>query len=520
GIDHLLPDGRGAGGTDGEEAEELKVACFMGLVSFLASAPEVLRVSPLHRSKLHNAVAASVIQAGTIDTSQKPLTEAGLDGTDEVIQIVDSGLDETHCFFIDEDGEEVEHGYLFDEVGVYGPSSSEFATMASGGYFPFDLSRRKIVQYIRLVAPDPIGDAAYFYTSNGAGPYQWFTSSGFGADTEDGHGTHTAGSAAGAPLNDPAVPDTCTGTDTLGCIGGCLNTSYVTSLIGNLALALVPDFDTWCPQFECDGYGADTEPCLDEDVSATLTENAGMASGAKLAIFDVSFDGQGVWASVAVNALWEATEDTGCMLHSNSWGSDSYCTTTFEGTQYDQYMYENPEHLLLFAAGNDGDLIYESERAGICTIGSQGLSKNVLTVGASSSGITRLTRTDANRFFYGFGSTLEFADIDTVAAFSSYGGTADGRVKPDVVAPGDQVLSAGSDGTDDHSCQLYATQGTSMSCPIVAGAAAMIRQYFKDDTFYVNDLNSRGLCGASTAFACEGFSPYAATVKVRGIFQL
>lgn len=31
------------------------------------------------------------------------------------------------------------------------------------------------------------------------------------------------------------------------------------------------------------------------------------------------------------------------------------------------------------------------------------------------------------------------ADIDTVAYFSSYGPTADLRIKPDVVAPGDQV---------------------------------------------------------------------------------
>lgn len=41
-----------------------------------------------------------------------------------------------------------------------------------------------------------------------------------------------------------------------------------------------------------------------------------------------------------------------------------------------------------------------------------------------------------------------------------------------------------------------------------------IRQYFQDDTFYVNDVNTRGLCDTTTAFICEAFSPYAATVKV------
>lgn len=37
-----------------------------------------------------------------------------------------------------------------------------------------------------------------------------------------------------------------------------------------------------------------------------------------------------------------------------------------------------------------------------------------------------------------------------------------------------QIYSAAGDGTDGYSCRLYAYLGTSMSCPIVAGAAAMV----------------------------------------------
>lgn len=194
----------------------------------------------------------------------------------------------------------------------------------------------QIVQYIRLVGPDSSGDNPYFYTSDGAGPYQWYASSGFGTDWENGHGTHTAGSAAGASLNNPAVTDTCTGTDELGCIGGCLNTSYVASLLNDYER----DFDNLCPQFDCDGFGADYEVCLDEDVSATLTENGGVAQGAKLAIFDVSFHGEKFWGSLAGNGKWEVTDGTGCVLHSNSWGGDNYCTVGSEEVLYDEYMYE------------------------------------------------------------------------------------------------------------------------------------------------------------------------------------
>ena len=61
------------------------MACFMGLVSFLASRPEVLRVAPKHKRRLLNAAARANIQTATVTST--PLTDAGLDGTGEVIQV-------------------------------------------------------------------------------------------------------------------------------------------------------------------------------------------------------------------------------------------------------------------------------------------------------------------------------------------------------------------------------------------------------------------------------------------------
>ena len=68
-----------------EESTELRVACFMGLVSFLSSRLEVLRVSPRHGARLLNAAARSVIQSATL--TEAPLTAAGLNGTGEIIQV-------------------------------------------------------------------------------------------------------------------------------------------------------------------------------------------------------------------------------------------------------------------------------------------------------------------------------------------------------------------------------------------------------------------------------------------------
>lgn len=95
---------------------------------------------------------------------------------------------------------------------------------------------------------------------------------------------------------------------------------------------------------------------------------------------------------------------------------------------------QNPENLLLFAASNYGDI---DDGRTVCTIGSPGIGKNVLTVGATSSGEARFTTTSENGT--AADGTNGSADIDTVAYYSSYGPTQDGRIKPEIVAPADMV---------------------------------------------------------------------------------
>jgi hypothetical protein len=64
-----------------------------------------------------------------------------------------------------------------------------------------------------------------------------------------------------------------------------------------------------------------------------------------------------------------------------------------------------------------------------------------------------------------------------IAGFSSRGPTGDGRIKPEVVAQGVQVVSASP--WDDN---YVLPNGTSLSCPLVAGAAALLIQAFPDAT--------------------------------------
>ena len=45
-------------------------------------------------------------------------------------QVTDSGLDETSCFFIDDDGEKVPHGHYYEQLALRIPSTSEAPTVS------------------------------------------------------------------------------------------------------------------------------------------------------------------------------------------------------------------------------------------------------------------------------------------------------------------------------------------------------------------------------------------------------
>lgn len=64
----------------------------------------------------------------------------------------------------------------------------------------------------------------------------------------------------------------------------------------------------------------------------------------------------------------------------------------------------------------------------------------------------------------------------TLAEFSSKGWTRDGRLKPEVVAPGDSIPSADA----NQNCSTVEYSGTSIATPAVAGSAAIVRQYLRE----------------------------------------
>ena len=143
----------------------------------------------------------------------------------------------------------------------------------------------------------------------------------------------------------------------------------------------------------------------------------------------------------------------------------------FTFQQYDQ----NDEFLAIVAAGNAGD---DGGLDVPKTVESPASSKNGIGVGATVSWGSSLP----NR---GYGPSF-------VTYFSSRGPTADGRMKPDLMAPGNKMLSAGARPNEQGECDsdLKYSAGTSMAAPVVSGTAAKIRQYFRQGYYPSGEKNS------------------------------
>jgi subtilisin-like proprotein convertase family protein len=199
--------------------------------------------------------------------------------------------------------------------------------------------------------------------------------------------------------------------------------------------------------------------------------------------------------------------DDGARISSNSWGSAPDGAYDFDAQTFDYLVrdskpegssYEAPgnqQNVIVFAAGNSGPQAQ--------TVAPPGSAKNVITAGASENvlafgGADRCTTADS-----------EADSANDMTIFSSRGPTADGRRKPDLVAPGTHitggVFQINNPPANGQAAACYnaaavcggppasplffpagqqfytASTGTSHSTPAIAGAAALVRQRFLNE---------------------------------------
>ncbi len=147
---------------------------------------------------------------------------------------------------------------------------------------------------------------------------------------------------------------------------------------------------------------------------------------------------------------------------------------------WDQIAYDAPFYLICKSAGNDRNDSYSGNHKvwsggawvtssqvrdadggplGYDSISQQGCAKNILTVGA------------VNDVFGGYSS----ASGVVMTGFSGWGPTDDGRIKPDIVANGTSLISAGA-GSD---VSYLSYSGTSMASPSAAGSGGLLVQHYR-----------------------------------------
>ncbi|SEI52735.1 Por secretion system C-terminal sorting domain-containing protein [Dyadobacter sp. SG02] len=159
-----------------------------------------------------------------------------------------------------------------------------------------------------------------------------------------------------------------------------------------------------------------------------------------------------IWTKAA-----SLTRDYGMVVTSNTYGGYTYCDYMgiyMNGSAVlDQQAFEFPYLQQVFAAGNSG---LETNCQGLgypagfgTVLGDFQSAKNILTVGRTQAAIT-------------------IANLS-----SSKGPTADGRIKPEVVAPGSDIVST----VQNNGYQ--GGSGTSMATPAVTGGAALLYERYR-----------------------------------------
>ncbi|HWS87654.1 MAG TPA: S8 family serine peptidase [Pyrinomonadaceae bacterium] len=215
-----------------------------------------------------------------------------------------------------------------------------------------------------------------------------------------------------------------------------------------------------------------------------------------------------------LNSIKRAYRD-GARVHNNSWSNQNRNVyTQGNSLALDAYAFTHPDMLILFAAGNAEDDANNNGVLDMNFLGEHSIPKNILCIGACENETSVDGEQRNYRNTYGQWMHAQFAvpanaatafsmsdSADDLALFSNRGRVTNpaapgtGRVKPDLVAPGTNImatrppaannlewpLAAGSwqDPLTAPAAAYYVEHGTSMATPIAAGAALLVRQFYR-----------------------------------------
>jgi len=240
---------------------------------------------------------------------------------------------------------------------------------------------------------------------------------------------------------------------------------------------------------------------------------AGMAPGARLVVQAVSSGDSIVPGTLDCldedNGFLSKAYAAGARIQNGSWGQPTGSGFSDQSGGYtafeqivDEFLWNHKQHLFVAVAGNGGtDDKLPAGVTDLDSIDSPGTAKNVLTVGASEN--YRPPTSAACGSFGGSGKpenrcyglsygAAPIADdfvsdhAEGLAAFSGRGPADDGRIKPEIVAPGTNIVSTASHSAGafypfgNYNADYAYDNGTSMSAPMISGLAALARQWLNE----------------------------------------
>jgi serine protease AprX len=252
-----------------------------------------------------------------------------------------------------------------------------------------------------------------------------------------------------------------------------------------------------------DPNGHGTHVCgsvLGDGVSSSDGPIRGTAPKAQLVMQSILDEG-GELGGIPNNLrdLFAAPYADGARVHSNSWGAPVRSQYTESSHELDDFVWNHRDLVVVVAAGNEGTDRNADGMIDRGSIGSPATAKNCISVGASENArsgfaiVAGAFRAETwgeawpNDYPVDPIASDRIADdAEGLAAFSSRGPTRDGRIKPDVVAPGTGILSTRSRApgvstgwAPSPDAAYHFEGGTSMATPLVSGCAAVLRQFYK-----------------------------------------
>ena len=230
-------------------------------------------------------------------------------------------------------------------------------------------------------------------------------------------------------------------------------------------------------QFGLDTSPADTNGGHGTHVTLTAvgdgsgdTSSKGIAPSAGVTMYALEHDPTGVFGRQGsiYDLLLDAKQKT-ARIAINAWGlNGNYGEYTADSRSVDQFVHDESTLLPIFSVG-------DTDGQGSTLITAPATAKNVLSVGVSTTG--------------SLGTTPE----GSVDSSSREGLTLDGRIKPDVVAPGVEICSGRAEeakspigfacgaGVHTDGDPLYmSVSGTSQSASVAGGLAALTREFIRE----------------------------------------